>query len=380
MAMHPFAGLRTFPETLLLCLVALGSTLSGRAGAQDNPFPHTDDLQAVVETSAGTFVLEFYPDKAPSHVAHFIDLATDGFYDGTTLFSMVPNGIVQGGDPLTRDPDRRAEYGTGGFHMDLEPEFNDVPFDAGTVVATLLPGDPASGGSQFFICVADQPQFTGQFTAFGAVVEGLDVLTQISNTPTDDQQIALERVEILDVSFRPRPPPPAAPFSTESVEELAAYTVVMETSLGNIVLGMLPELAPNHVRHFLRLVSLGVYDKTAVHRVVPGFVVQAGDLNTRTEPYPAAAAEYVVPIAAEPNDRPHTRGIVSLARGEDPNSGMTSFFIVLADQPALDGLYTVFGEVLEGMDVVDRIAAAATRDERPLERIDVYTMRVERRN
>ena len=248
-------------------------------------------LQAVISTSAGEFVMEFYPDQAPNHVAHFMKLAREDYYVGTAFHSMVSHGIVQAGDPLTKEADREAEYGTGGFNLGLEPEISDLEFVEGTVVATLLPGDAASAGSQFFVCVGDQPQFTGQFTAFGHVVEGLEVIDVISTTPIDEKQIAMERVEILGITIRPIPPPPVPPFSEESVEELAEHRVIMETSKGDIVLEFFPDVAPNHVRHFLRLTSLGVYDKTAFHRVAPGFVIQAGDLNTRTETYPQAARD-----------------------------------------------------------------------------------------
>lgn len=361
---------------LLIALVALTQSVS----TTDALFQQPGQIQAVIETTAGSFVMEFYPDAAPNHVRQFLDRAATGSYTNTTFHSMVPNGIVQGGDPLTREIERTGEYGTGGFNLNLESEFNDIEFVAGTVAATLQPGNTESGGAQFFICISDQPQFSGQFTAFAHVVEGLDVLARISAIPTDENQIALERIEITEITFRPVPPPPAVPFSLESIGELAEMAVVIDTSLGEIVLGMLPELAPNHVRHFLRLVSLEVYDQTAVHRVAPGFVIQTGDLNTRSEPYPIAAREYVVPIAAELNDRNHTRGIVSLARGDDPDSGLTSFFIVLDDQPALDGVYTVFAEVVSGLEVIDRIAAVETDGETPLERIDVYAMRVQPRN
>jgi peptidyl-prolyl cis-trans isomerase B (cyclophilin B) len=153
----------------------------------------------------------------------------------------------------------------------------------------------------------------------------------------------------------------------------------METSKGNIVIEMLPDKAPNHVRHFLRLASLGAYDKTAFHRVAPGFVIQAGDLNTRSEPVTQAAQKYVVKIRAEINDVKHKAGIVSMARGEEIDSALTSFFIVLGEQPALDGAYTVFGRVVEGMDVVEKIAATPSENERPKERIDIYSMKPEQR-
>jgi peptidyl-prolyl cis-trans isomerase B (cyclophilin B) len=336
-------------------------------------------LQAVFETSAGTFTIEFYADRAPNHVRKFIELARQGFYNGTTFHSMVPHGIVQAGDPESKNIQARAKYGTGGFNLGLQPEISPVQFKQGTVVATLLPGEPNSAGSQFFICVTDQLQFTGQFTAFAHVVEGIEVVDKISTTPVDDKQIARDRIEIKSVTVRPIPPPPVVPFTQETIEELSQYRMVMETSKGNIVIEMLPDKAPNHVRHVLRLASLGAYDKSAFHRIAPGFVIQAGDLNTRSEPIPAAAQKYVEKIKAEINDIKHKAGIVSMARGDEIDSALTSFFIVLADQPALDGTYTVFGRVVEGMDVVEKIAAVPQQNERPTERVDIYSMKVERR-
>ena len=361
---------------LMLALLQAAQGMPQDVSAGSDP----SELQAVIETPAGQVVIEFLPDAAPAYVDHFIRLAREGFYDGTTFHSMVPSGIIQGGDPYTKDPERAAEYGAGGFNMGLEPEISDVEFTSGTVVATLLPGEPSSAGSQFFICITDQTQFTGQFTAFGHVVEGLEVLNDLSTTPTDERQIATERVEIGGVVIRPIPPPPVPPFSEETVRELEQYRVIMETSAGEITLALFPAVAPNHVRHFLRLASLGVYDMTAFHRVAPGFVIQAGDLNTRTEPYPQAAQQFVVPIAAEISDIHHEAGILSMARGEELDSALTSFFIVLDDQPALDNYYTVFGRVTAGMEVVDRIANVETENEMPLARVDVYRMRIARRN
>jgi len=204
------------------------------------------------------------------------------------------------------------------------------------------------------------------------------VADKVSTAPVDDKQIAKDRIEIKNITIRPRPAPAPPPFSQETVEELAQYRVVMQTSKGNITVEMFPGKAPNHVRHFLRLASLGAYDKTAFHRIAPGFVIQAGDLNTRTEPVPQVAQKYVVNISAEINDVKHTAGIVSMARGDAIDSALTSFFIVLADQPPLDGKYTVFGKVLEGMDVVEKIAAVPVENERPKELVDIYAMKVER--
>jgi peptidyl-prolyl cis-trans isomerase B (cyclophilin B) len=348
-------------------------------------FPQEDpkQLQAVIDTTGGSFVVQFYAEEAPNHVRKFIDLARQGFYNGTTFHSMVAHGIVQAGDPETKNPQARAKYGTGGFNMGLKPEISKIPFTQGIVATTLLPGEVNSGGSQFLIIVTDQPQFTGQFTAFARVVEGIEVVDKISMTATDDKQIAKDRVEVRSVTIRPIPkpvPPPPPPFTEETAEELSQFRVVMETSKGHIVLEMFPDKAPNHVRHFLRLTSTGAYDKTAFHRIAPGFVIQAGDLNTRSEPAPPMAQKYVVKIRAEINDVKHRAGIVSMARGDEIDSALTSFFIVLGDQPALDGTYTVFGRVVEGMDVVEKIAAVAAENEKPKERVDIYSMKVERKN
>jgi cyclophilin family peptidyl-prolyl cis-trans isomerase len=368
---------------LLLALLLFQSV----TGSPEAPGPAPDvtglapsEIQAVIETTVGNFVIEFYADQAPNHAAHFLELVEQDFYNRTTFHSMFEHGIIQGGDPYTREPDRRDEYGTGGFNMELEPEFSDIEFAAGTVVATLLPGDPASAGAQFFVCIGAQPQFEGMFTAFAHVVEGLEIVDRISATPIDDGQIALERVEIVDITLRPIPPPPVTPFTTETDAELADFIAVLETARGEITFEFRPDLAPNTVRHFLRLASLGVYDMTAFHRVAPGFVIQGGDLNTRTEIYSSEAAEWVVPIAAEASEERHVRGTVSLARGEDPDSGLTSFFIVLDDQPALDTVYTVFARVVDGMNVVAAIENVETDGETPVDRVDVYRIRVERRN
>src|SRR5207249_6656137 len=226
-----------------------------------SPQEDLKQLQAVFETTAGNFIIEFYPDQAPNHVRRFIELARQGFYNGTIFHSMVPHGILQGGDPETKNPQARAKYGTGGFNLGLKPEFSEIPFSQGTIGATLLPNEPDSAGSEFLVIIADQPQFTGKFTAFGHIVEEIEVVDKISTTPVDDKQIAKDRIEIRDVVIRARPVPAPPPFSQETVEELSQYRVVMETSKGTIAVEMLPDKAPNHVRHFLRLASLGAYDK-----------------------------------------------------------------------------------------------------------------------
>ena len=332
--------------------------------------------QAVLDTSMGTVVIDLRPDLAPNHVGYFMKMAGDKVLDGTIFHRVIRDGIVQGGDPLTRDPAKTALYGTGGLGV-LEAEHSAEPFTRGAVAAALRPNQPDSGGSQFFICVSDQPALAGQFTIFGRVHEGMDVVRKISELPADDKKAPLERVVVRSVTIRDTPPPEPVPFAADSVSELARHTAVLETSMGNITIGFDPEKAPEHVRNFLQLAQAGVFDGTAFHRVVHGFVAQAGALTSRNAPLTEKQQARVHTLQPEFNDTHHVKGIVSMARGDDPASATTSFFIVTGPAPSLDGKYTVFGHVLDGMDVVDRIDAAAVNGDAPVTRIEILKVRIQ---
>ncbi|HET9271362.1 MAG TPA: peptidylprolyl isomerase, partial [Vicinamibacterales bacterium] len=167
------------------------------------------------------------------------------------------------------------------------------------------------------------------------------------------------------------------PFVSATAAEMAAKHVVLETSLGPITIELFPDRAPNHVRQFLRLAQSGVYDGTAFHRVVKGFVIQGGFMPTRREPPDEKQETYIRTLQPEFNDTLHDRGIVSMARGDDPASATSSFFIVLARTPALDKRYTVFGRVTSGLDVIEKIEAQPVEGETPTTRIEVSRARVE---
>src|SRR5437867_6117203 len=116
--------------------------------------------QAMVTTSEGTFVFSFYPEKAPKHVELFLKLASEGAYDGTRFHRVVKWGIIQGGDPLSRDPSTKNRWGSGGANK-VGAELSDIKHLRGTVSSVLLPGRPDSGGNQFFICATPQAQLDG---------------------------------------------------------------------------------------------------------------------------------------------------------------------------------------------------------------------------
>ncbi len=328
------------------------------------------DKQLVLETAGGQIVIDLFADAAPNHVGFILDQAEAGAYDGTVFHRAVPMGIVQGGDPLSTDPAKRDLYGTGGLNR-LAREPNDRKHVRGAVAAVLIPNRPDSAGAQFFICVTDQPALDGQFTVFGEVVEGLEVAEAISTSPLDAEGRLTVRTTIDRANVRDRPPPEAAPFSATPVDELASWQARLETTMGTITLAFAPDVAPGHVRNFLRLAELGVYDGTAFHRVVPGFAVQAGDLSSREGALTQKQRRYVGTVPGEFNETSHVKGTLSMARGADPDSASTSFFICTAPAPSLDGTYTAFGRVVDGIDVVERIEQAPVDGEAPTTRIAI---------
>jgi peptidyl-prolyl cis-trans isomerase B (cyclophilin B) len=372
------------PLAAALLLVALlaPSTQTRRpaAPAAQAPFRTTLTIeemtgkQAVVNTSAGIFVIDLRPDLAPNHVGYFIKLAREGAYDRTTFHRLVRHGIVQGGDPLSKDAAKARLYGTGGLGV-LKAEFGPEPTSRGAVAAVLQPGKPDSGGAQFFVCVTDQPALSGKYTVFGRVSEGLDVVQKISETEADANGIPATRLEIISVTIRDTPPPEPEAFSTETPADLAQYRAVLETSAGAITIEFFPDKAPGHVRNFLRLAQAGVFDGMIFHRVVRGFALQTGSLAHRG-PLSEKQQKLVRPQPPEFNDTKHVKGIVSMARGDDPGSATTSFFIVTGDGSSLDGKYTAFGRVVDGMSVVEALEATPVNGETPVAKVELRRVTV----
>ena len=149
---------------------------------------------ALIETKFGEITLKFFPDVAPNHVNSFVELASEGFFDGTTFHRVVPGFVIQGGDPNSKSDDR-AKHGTGGPGYTLKAEFSKLPHKRGTL-SMARAADPNSAGSQFFICVADTPFLDGQYTVFGEVTDGMDVVDEIVAQPRDSRDNPNERVEV----------------------------------------------------------------------------------------------------------------------------------------------------------------------------------------
>ena len=192
----------------IITLIMIGSIIMTSCGKQQDV--------AVISTKYGDIVLEFYPKGAEKHVDSFITHAKNGYFDGTTFHRVLPGFVIQGGDLNSKDDDRSND-GLGGHAANfygegeeenpetwmLPAEFNDRPHITGTLSMARSPGRPNSAGSQFFICAGPTPQLDNKYTVFGQVVEGLDVIQKIVNTPRDRRDNPKEKVE-MTVKIIPR--------------------------------------------------------------------------------------------------------------------------------------------------------------------------------
>jgi peptidyl-prolyl cis-trans isomerase B (cyclophilin B) len=168
----------------LLTLIAV--ILSSAAFAADEkkeatPMNSSNEV-AVIKTSEGDMVVQFWTDAAPNTVENFKKLARQGFYDGTIFHRIVKGFMIQGGDPNSKDPAKENSYGQGGPGYNIKAEFNDHSHDLGVISMARGP-DPDSAGSQFFICLAPVHRLDHQYTTFGKLMKGQDVLEKIGDIP-----------------------------------------------------------------------------------------------------------------------------------------------------------------------------------------------------
>lgn len=336
-----------------------------------------ENLEAVIETSRGQIIMEFFPKDAPRHVEYFVKQARAGAYDGTTFHRAVQYALIQGGDPLSKNPRGRAQYGTGGLNAGLPDEVNKNKHITGAVSSVLqLSGagssavKPGSSGQQFFIILnagTAQKTLDAQFTVFGVIVEGLDVVSEISALPSTRENLT-ERVEIKKVTVREKTP---------TLEQMKSMQATFETSMGNLKLQFTPEAAPNTTRAFIRYIRQGLYDGTAFFRVSQKYFLDAGYTDTWAEDSPNRKRFFAYwPRPFETNDIKQVRGMLSMRQGTD---SMTSvyFFIITKDNPALDGKHVPVAKITEGLDVLDKIAEVEVEGDKPKERIEIRKITIQ---
>jgi len=167
-------------KSILINLLAAVLAVTSLNADEQKPMNSAKEV-AVIKTSEGEMITEFWPEVAPNTVENFKKLARSGFYDGTAFHRIVKGFMIQGGDPLTKDPAKESRYGTGDPGSKIKAEFNDRSHERG-VLSMARSSDPDSAGSQFFICLANVSRLDHQYTTFGKIIKGDDVLGKIGDT------------------------------------------------------------------------------------------------------------------------------------------------------------------------------------------------------
>ncbi len=168
--------------SILAVALLFSSALFAAEENQENPTMNASNEVAIIKTSEGDMVVQFWNDAAPNTIENFKKLARSGFYDGTIFHRIVKRFMIQGGDPNSKDPAKESSYGEGGPGYKIKAEFNDRSHERG-VISMARSSDPDSAGSQFFICLASVPRLDHQYTTFGRLIKGDDVLGRIGAMP-----------------------------------------------------------------------------------------------------------------------------------------------------------------------------------------------------
>jgi peptidyl-prolyl cis-trans isomerase B (cyclophilin B) len=193
--------------SILAVTLFLSAALFAAEETKENPPMNASDEVAVIKTSEGDMVVQFWNDAAPNAIENFKKLARSGFYDGTIFHRIVKGFMIQGGDPNSKDLGKESSYGQGGPGYKIKAEFNDRSHERG-VISMARSSDPDSAGSQFFICLASVPRLDHQYTTFGKLIKGDDVLEKIGDTPvtrsnTGENSKPTKRVVIESIKIVP---------------------------------------------------------------------------------------------------------------------------------------------------------------------------------
>ena len=330
----------------------------------------------------GTVALTVDADLAPVTVTNFVNLANADFYDGLTFHRIIDGFMIQGGDP--------EGTGMGGSAQNIQGEFaangiaNSLAHSRG-VISMARTNDPNSASSQFFIMHEAAPHLDGSYAAFGWVTEGMEIVDAICmSTKVEDMNgtvLAKNQPVIKDIRITGKvtgsttssgnntsTESGSASIDIPSVSEEGLLTRDSEGLLsgkhnieiefekyGTIALTLDADIAPVTVTNFMDLVKDGFYNGLTLHRIISGFMIQGGD------PLGLGIGGSGRNIQGEfaqngiENNLAHTRGVISMARSNDPNSASSQFFIMHEDAPHLDGAYAAFGQVTSGIEVVDAI-------------------------
>ena len=316
----------------------------------------------------GTIALTLDADLAPVSVTNFVNLANADFYDGLTFHRIMDGFMMQGGDP--------DGTGMGGSAQNIQGEFaangitNTLNHTRG-VISMARATDPDSASSQFFIVHEDSTFLDGNYAAFGWVTDGMDIVDTIcASTQVEDDngtvlaknQPVIKEVRVIGElgkdALASKPSLTDASMLTRDSEGLLSGKHKVEIEIeeyGTVALTLDADLAPVTVTNFINLVKDDFYDGITFHRIISGFMIQGGDPEGTGMGGSEQKIQGEFTANGIVNTLSHTRGVISMARTNDPNSASSQFFIMHEDSPHLDGSYAAFGQVTSGIEVVDAI-------------------------
>lgn len=357
--------------SLLLCFVMLFSLAACKgdeAGSTPTGYITDAEKQEIVDSLGKVYVeisikeygklrLELYPDIAPVTVKNFIGLADAGFYNGLIFHRVIEDFMIQGGDP--------DGNGTGGSDETIYGEFssngvaNSLKHTRG-VISMARSQENNSASSQFFICHKDASHLDGSYAAFGRVTAGMAVVDAVAQATTNSSDKPLKDVVIEYVKRVDSP-------------EIASVKAEMkiEGYEGVISLELYPDLAPQTVNAFTSLAKSGYYDGLTFRKIMKDTYLQGGKGDTDKVVFGEFSANGVE------NTLTHERGVISMARGKDVNSGKDQFFICLAEMKSSDGSRAAFGRVTAGLEILDKVSAVEVDEENnPIEEVKIEYIKI----
>ena len=367
-----------------LLLTGCGKDTDSEASSSSAATPAVPSEPISGDIGKNAFIITLYPEYAPITCENFEKLVTEGFYDGLTFHRIVDGFMAQGGDP--------AGTGAGGTNHDAAPikgEFSSNGVDNRLshqkgVISMARTNDPDSASSQFFICYGDESFLDGNYAAFGEVTEGFEVvesfqtverkMNAMGEAAVPLTPVVIEKAGMIEDDSKGHPrvmmvmkdfplataaepeETTTAPEETTTEDSGTAVTVTGDLGQNAFIITLYPEYAPITCENFEKLVTEGFYDGLTFHRIVDGFMAQGGDpagTGAGGTNHDAAPIKGEFSSNGVDNRLSHQKGVISMARTNDPDSASSQFFICYGDESFLDGEYAAFGEVTEGFEVIE---------------------------
>lgn len=377
-------------SVILICVMCLSLFVACDEEETIDPSTLGDAVHIAIEVKDfGRIEAELYPKIAPITVTHIVSLINENFYDGLTFHRVIDDFMIQGGDPTGTGMGAEGQETIKGEFSD-NGVANTLKNIRGVLAMARRGNDYNSATSQFFINTTDNTHLDGQYATFGMVTEGMDVVDAISKVPTNANDKPLTDVVISSIRIiegagnasltttvttetTPQEMPTTDPYADP------VHIVIEFAGFGTVKADLYPGVAPLTVAQIVSLINEGFYDGLTIHRIDPGFVIQGGDpagTGMGVDGQQTIKGEFSANGVENPLN--NDRGVLAMARlGSDYDSATSQFYINLADNDFLNGYYTTFGMVTEGMDVVDAIAAVETdASERPLTAVVITSIRI----